>query len=769
MENQLYIALQSNKLFLDIDIQEVDLSDIKGELKPLKEGEILYREEHPADKIYLVISGEVNLLKKKLLGSTKSFIFGENDFFGYDEIAEETSRTSTAVALRDSYLIAFSKDEVNALIDQNHMIKTNLLNYSDIEPQGEQEYTEDEVYPGFESEHESPQFKDKKTDVTSFEQSLKDDLIDKHDSKIDEEASLYEEEIDETYDKLHVPEEKSDYNLKEKEDKADEPLFPEEEESLDDYVSDNDETFSELSSLDDRKVNETEDKPKKPKYTDFDEAFLEAFHNEEKKDKPTTETSTEPENFSFDEDKPVEQDEFISENEEVSQTEDFKLEEETHSDSFDKDYNENILPEEKISYSKSTFEDKIENGSPAKTHDSSFTSNTKLQSDQLKKIIKALQLVNSNIKIDDVLQNIVNVATELTQADRGTLYLIDRERNELWSKIAMGSETKEIRLSIGEGVAGWVAQNRQTVNIEDVAQDQRFKSDVDRSSGYQTKSMLCFPLKDREDNVVGVIQLLNSKNGHFTEKDEEFLNAISIQCSLALQNAEMLEKFLQGERVQSLGKMTNFLIQDIKKPVLVSKRYAEHLKSKELNKDAAQIVEMILEQLTQVADLVQTTASYSEGKAVLRTSRISLNETLTEFADRLNSYVKSRNCNISNEFDKDVKVQMDVKEFFQCYNHIVRNACDAMPEGGKIHIATKFSKDKNAVVISIKDEGLGIPDSLVDKLFEPFMTHGKKEGTGLGLTITKKIVESHSGTINVVSNLGEGATFNIALPISSSL
>lgn len=776
MENQLYIALQSNKLFLDIDIQEVDLSDIKGELKPLKEGEILYREEHPADKIYLVISGEVNLLKKKLLGSTKSFIFGENDFFGYDEIAEETSRTSTAVALRDSYLIAFSRDEVNALVDQNHMIKTNLLNFSDIEPQGEQESIEEETYPGIESEPENPHFKDRKTDVTSFEQSLKDDLIDKHDSKIDEETSLYEEEIDETYDKLHadeLPEEKSDYAINERDKKTEEPLFPDEEESLEDYVSNDDETFAELSSLEDQKVPETENEPKKPKLTDFDEAFLEAFHAEDNRNITSEEKKSEPEDFSFDEEKTLDQDEFRLKDEEVNQTEEFNIEEDIQNDSFDKDYIENILDEdsveENVTLSKSTFEDKIENGSPVKIENSSFTSDTKLQSDHLKKIIKALQLVNSNIKIDDVLKNVVNVATELTQADRGTLYLIDRERNELWSKIAMGSETKEIRLSIGEGVAGWVAQNRQTVNIEDVTQDERFKSDVDRSSGYHTKSMLCFPLKDREDNIVGVIQLLNSKNGHFTEMDEEFLSAISIQCSLALQNAEMLEKFLQGERVQSLGKMTNFLIQDIKKPVLVSKRYAEHLKSKELNKDAAQIVEMILEQLTQVADLVQTTSSYSEGKAVLRTSRISLNEILNELADRLSSYVKSRNCNISNEFDKDVKVQMDVKEFFQCYNHIIRNACDAMPEGGKIFVSTKISKDKNAVVISIKDEGLGIPDSLLDKLFEPFMTHGKKEGTGLGLTITKKIVESHSGTINVVSNLGEGATFNITLPISSSL
>ena len=81
----------------------------------------------------------------------------------------------------------------------------------------------------------------------------------------------------------------------------------------------------------------------------------------------------------------------------------------------------------------------------------------------------------------------------------------------------------------------------------------------------------------------------------------------------------MLETLLQGERVNSLGKMANFLIQDIKKPVLVSKRYAEHLRGKDLSPEVLQVLDMMLEQLNQVADLVQTTSSYAEGKKILHT------------------------------------------------------------------------------------------------------------------------------------------------------
>ncbi len=594
-----------------------------------------------------------------------------------------------------------------------------------------------------------------------------------------------------------------------------EPLFPEDDEDEDENRSFEDtpsaetdkesptldeDTLKAIASQEESLTDQQSDEPEEEntsdkKLNDFDEAFYTAFHSEadeKKEDTLQEEEPTLPEepeqtddlgdselkesDFSFEDDiKETTLEDSITEDN-IENIEDEEIS--APAESFPSDFPETEEKSEEINTHEEQFEEinaseeqpdeREEPKQTQPTFESKISSSTSdLQTDQLRKIIKASQLVNSNIKIDDVLQNVVTVATDLTNADRGTLYLIDRENNELWSKIAMGSETKEIRLKMGEGIAGWVAQNRETVNIEDVKEDERFSSDFDRSSGYETKSMLCFPIKNRDDVIVGVLQLLNSKQGKFSEQDEEFLSAISIQCALALQNAEMLEKLLKGERVSSLGKMTNFLIQDIKKPVLVSKRYAEHLKSKDINKDAAQIVEMILDQLTQVADLVQTTSSYAEGKAVLRTSRISFNEVINEFTDRLESFVKSKGSQVELNLGDDVKVQLDSKEFFQGYNHLIKNACDAMPDGGRIKVSTKA--DKNDVTLIVQDEGIGISENLIDKIFDPFMTHGKKEGTGLGLTITKKIVEGHSGTIEAESLLGEGSTIYIRLPKASAL
>ncbi len=387
--------------------------------------------------------------------------------------------------------------------------------------------------------------------------------------------------------------------------------------------------------------------------------------------------------------------------------------------------------------------------------------------EQLQMILKAAQLVSSKIKLDDVLQNIVSVATGITNADRGTLYLVDKEKGELWSKVVMGNELKEIRLKIGDGIAGWVAKTGEIVNIKDVQSDSRFQASFDKSSGYVTKTMICFPIKNPEGEIIGVHQLLNSKNGEFSKLDEAFLNAISIHAAIALENAELVEKLLQMERISSLGKMANFLIQDIKNPILTSKRYAEHLKTKNLPEDAQKTISLLVDQLNQVADLVLTTSNYSEKNKVLRQINTDLVSVIKDYNSRLDQLVKKKNCKIETKFDLNVLVRVDVKEFYQAYQHVIKNAMDAMPDGGTVTVTTK--KEGPYINLLISDTGIGIPDTIKDKIFDPFMSYGKKEGTGLGLSIAKKIIEEHSGSITFESVLDKGTTFIIKLPIAQDL
>src|SRR5579885_1333598 len=113
--------------------------------------------------------------------------------------------------------------------------------------------------------------------------------------------------------------------------------------------------------------------------------------------------------------------------------------------------------------------------------------------------------LGSTLDLDRLLALIMEKVTELLGADRSTLYLVSDDGQELWSKIAQGGEIREIRLRVGEGIAGWVAQSGEVVNIPDAYADPRFQQDFDRRSGYRTRSILSMPMRNNLGRIVGVI------------------------------------------------------------------------------------------------------------------------------------------------------------------------------------------------------------------------------------------------------------------------
>ncbi|MGZ6142032.1 MAG: GAF and HD-GYP domain-containing protein [Myxococcales bacterium] len=154
--------------------------------------------------------------------------------------------------------------------------------------------------------------------------------------------------------------------------------------------------------------------------------------------------------------------------------------------------------------------------------------------------------------IDRLLPLIVDAARRVVEADRCTLFLVDHERGELWSKVAQGVGMKEIRFPMGRGIAGAVAQTNQSVNIPDAYADPRFNQNVDKQTGYRTRTILCVPMRSVEGEVVGVLQALNKLSpdgGPFTEEDEELLSALGGQAAAAVNTALLhkeIEQMMEG-------------------------------------------------------------------------------------------------------------------------------------------------------------------------------------------------------------------------------
>ena len=143
----------------------------------------------------------------------------------------------------------------------------------------------------------------------------------------------------------------------------------------------------------------------------------------------------------------------------------------------------------------------------------------------------------SERNLDRLLQLIMGEVTKVLEADRSSLFLVDPERNELWSKIAQGLEVRELRMKIGMGISGYVAQTGHVVNIPDAYADSRFNQETDDRTGYRTRTILCGPMRNKLNEVIGVIQVLNKRNGAFTAEDEELLLALSSHAAVAVDNA----------------------------------------------------------------------------------------------------------------------------------------------------------------------------------------------------------------------------------------
>jgi phosphoserine phosphatase RsbU/P len=173
------------------------------------------------------------------------------------------------------------------------------------------------------------------------------------------------------------------------------------------------------------------------------------------------------------------------------------------------------------------------------------------QARNLNALLGVSKALASEIRLDDLLQVIVEKAAELLDADRATLFLYDESRNELWSKTTQRLEIKEIRVPLGVGIAGTVAKTRTLINIPDTYADARFNPNFDKETGYRTRSILCMPLIGNGDRLIGVIQVLNKKAQEvFNEADESLLGGLGAHITVALERARLIEAYVEKERME---------------------------------------------------------------------------------------------------------------------------------------------------------------------------------------------------------------------------
>jgi Nif-specific regulatory protein len=166
--------------------------------------------------------------------------------------------------------------------------------------------------------------------------------------------------------------------------------------------------------------------------------------------------------------------------------------------------------------------------------------------DKLAAILAICQKMNSERDLGSLLDLIAREATHLLDCDRASIFLLDAEKNELWSKVALGS-SEILRFHAAEGIAGHAVQTGETVNVADAYSDAHFYTAIDDRTGYVTRTVLAVAVRNQGGEIIGAFEALNKRSGVFTAQDEEALTALALHAAIAIETAQLVGELRRNQ------------------------------------------------------------------------------------------------------------------------------------------------------------------------------------------------------------------------------
>ena len=357
-----------------------------------------------------------------------------------------------------------------------------------------------------------------------------------------------------------------------------------------------------------------------------------------------------------------------------------------------------------------------------------------VQNDPLVSLVKIGRSITALTDINVLLKVIAEETKNAMQADRCTVFIYDKEKNELWSKVALGMDSQEIRFPADKGLAGYVVKTGETLNIADAYTDRRFNKDVDSKTGYHTKTILCMPIKNNNQEIIGAFQVLNKVDGTFTKNDEDLLVAIGGSASIALENAQLFEqqKQLYKEQKELFESFINTLASSIDARDKITAGHSSRVKLYSM---------LLADQLNlndKTKELIEKAAILHDiGKIGIRDSVLQKEGKLTpEEYSHIQEHVQIThnildNISMSKDFRVITEIACSHHEKYDGTGYYRHLKGEEIPYGGRIlAVADVFDaitsrrhyRDKmpirNVIDILIKDSGTHFDKSLVDEFLK---------------------------------------------------
>ena len=407
--------------------------------------------------------------------------------------------------------------------------------------------------------------------------------------------------------------------------------------------------------------------------------------------------------------------------------------------------------------------------------------------DQLEALAEVGEAVSSSLDADQVLTTIVTLAVELTDTDGGSLMEYDEESQLFSVRTAFGTSPhvlealRDSRIHIDETLVGRACISRTPLQVEDLAVTERDSHlSVLYSAGW--RSVVAVPMI-RSDRVVGALVVRRKSPGTFSEETCDLISAFASQSAIALTNARLYQQLeLQSaelaEASQHKSEFLASMSHELRTPlnavigfseVLLERMFGDiNERQEDYLRDILSSGRHLLALLNDVLDLSKVEA----GQMELDPSEFSVRESLSYALSMVRERALEHRVALRLEVEDGVGVvRADELRFKQIMLNLLSNAVKFTPDGGSVEVRVRAAHGDLEVTVS--DTGVGIAPDDQQRIFDSFQQGGrtarKTEGTGLGLTLTKRIVELHGGRLWVKSELGHGSTFGFSIPLEDAV
>lgn len=397
----------------------------------------------------------------------------------------------------------------------------------------------------------------------------------------------------------------------------------------------------------------------------------------------------------------------------------------------------------------------------------------------MNRAIEALYHVHSLMAaltdLDTLLERIGEEGRTVARAEAASVMLYEERTEELYFCVALGNSgdqdilKREVRLKLGQGIAGAAALDRTIIHVPNVDQDPRFFRGADEASRFRTRSILAIPMIER-NQLVGVLELVNKVDGGaFSVLDQHVMEMFSAVAASAVVNARLIEQQIKNERLAAIGQAIAGLTHHIKN-ILTGLSSSVELIDMALAQDNSRLVRKtwpVLRRSTHhISNFVQDMLSFVKpGKPAMQDC--DMHGILTEVCETLRDLTEKKQIELRVAVNAGCTLVMgNPGALFRCLMNLVENAVDALPDcgGGMIHIVLD-NPAPDRLELTVSDNGPGIPASMREKVFEIFFSTKGAGGTGLGLACGAKIAEEHNGELMLLDS-DRGACFRLILPVA---